>query len=406
MLLLRALVARFWREPYRGAPGPVGNGAARPVAAAALRRGRHPRRGAPTSTRAGYPFVAGMVRSVRRVPLSALRHGQLRRHHDRAAAGDRAVARAGRGDQRQRDGALRRLVGRAPAGEGDRHDRRAARGHVQRPGAAAHADRRSGRVRGRRSLPRVEPAVGVAPDDRRAGAADVRSRRHLGESRARRLHVPRRASGRAQLRHVPRQRERGRSAPLRALLVAGPHAGTDARSSGAAESGDADDAGPALDRPTDGDPHAVRAESDRLHPPRQHPLGAVSMGVRAPAWRNVHPAHRRHRHRAQHAAGHAGDHRCDGLARPRLRRGAVFPDAAHGPLSRGHRRHARARPRLPRLHAARRARRAARGAACARREAALRRSLAPRARAGQGAATRRCAGRPVPQPGRRERGVE
>ena len=50
--------------------------------------------------RAGYAFDAGVVRPVHRVPLPALRHGDLRRRVDRAAPGDRAVARAGRGDER------------------------------------------------------------------------------------------------------------------------------------------------------------------------------------------------------------------------------------------------------------------------------------------------------------------
>ena len=84
-----------------------------------------------------------------------------------------------------------------------------------------------GRIRRRRALPRVEPAVGAAPDDRRPGAARVRSRRPLGRARARRLHLPRLASGRPQLRHVSGQRQRGRSAPRRALLGARPHAGRD-----------------------------------------------------------------------------------------------------------------------------------------------------------------------------------
>ena len=44
MLLLRALVARFWRTPYRGQLVAVGHGAARSLAAAAFRRGRHARR--------------------------------------------------------------------------------------------------------------------------------------------------------------------------------------------------------------------------------------------------------------------------------------------------------------------------------------------------------------------------
>ena len=99
---------------------------------------------------------------------------------------------------------------------------------------------------GGRALSRVEPAVGAASDHRRARAADVRPRRHLGAARARRLHVSRRAPGRPQLRHVPGQRQRSRGAARRALLGARPHAGTDARLSRAAESGDAGHAGPAL----------------------------------------------------------------------------------------------------------------------------------------------------------------
>ena len=39
-LLLRALIARFWKKPYDAAAGPLGHGAARPVPAAALRRRR------------------------------------------------------------------------------------------------------------------------------------------------------------------------------------------------------------------------------------------------------------------------------------------------------------------------------------------------------------------------------
>ena len=40
-LLLRSLVARFWREPYAPrAPGALGNGAARPLHAAAFRARR------------------------------------------------------------------------------------------------------------------------------------------------------------------------------------------------------------------------------------------------------------------------------------------------------------------------------------------------------------------------------
>src|SRR4029453_14591182 len=73
------------------------------------------------------------------------------------------------------------------------------------------------------------------PDDRRARAARLRPRRHLEWSLARRLHVSRVAPGRAQLRHVPCERQRGRGTPVRALLAARAHAGTHAGPGGAAE---------------------------------------------------------------------------------------------------------------------------------------------------------------------------
>ena len=117
----------------------------------------------------------------------------------------------------------------------------------------------------------------------------------LGAARARRLHLPRRASGRPQLRHVSGQRQRGRGAPLRALLGARPHARRDAARRRAAESGDADDPRSALGSDTmsarasgaisaerarmQADrPHPLRPEPDGLPAPRRHPHGAVRVG--------------------------------------------------------------------------------------------------------------------------------
>ena len=83
----------------------------------------------------------------------------------RTAAGDRAVARAGRRSGRRRHGPLRRFVGRAAAGQGQRPDRLAARRHLQRPPRAAASDGRQRRVRRRRALSRLAAAVVPASDD-------------------------------------------------------------------------------------------------------------------------------------------------------------------------------------------------------------------------------------------------
>ena len=74
-LLLRALVARFWRDavPRRRSIA-LGHGAARPIPAAALRRRRTSRDVVADLRRAGYPFDAEWFAPLRRVPLPALRH--------------------------------------------------------------------------------------------------------------------------------------------------------------------------------------------------------------------------------------------------------------------------------------------------------------------------------------------
>ena len=91
---------------------------------------------------------------------------------------------SGTGTSRYVDSSVERLQVKV-----DRHDRRAPPRRVQRPRAAADADRRARRVRRRRALPRVESALGAASDDRRARAAGVRPRRHLGR-RARSAAAP------------------------------------------------------------------------------------------------------------------------------------------------------------------------------------------------------------------------
>ncbi len=148
-------------------PRLLGDAAPRPLDAAALRPAGPPRRG--DRPRCGRLRAArGVVRAVRRVPLSALRVGDLRGRDARAAPGDRALARPRRGDGRRSHGALRGFVGRTAAGEGERHDRRAARRHLQRPAGAARAHRRARRVRCRGALQGLVAAR--RPCTRRSGS--------------------------------------------------------------------------------------------------------------------------------------------------------------------------------------------------------------------------------------------
>jgi uncharacterized protein (DUF2126 family) len=79
-----------------------------------------------------------------------------------------------------------------------------------------------------RALQGMEPAFGAAPEHRRARTADLRPGRHLDEAFAGRLPVLRGPPGRAQLRHLPGERLRGREPPPFALHAHRPHAGADA----------------------------------------------------------------------------------------------------------------------------------------------------------------------------------
>ena len=75
------------------------------------------------------------------------------------------------------------------AGQSQRTGRSALRRHLQRPPRAAASDRRAGRGRGRRALPRLAAARMLASDDRRARSAGVRHFRYL-ESTARSAAAP------------------------------------------------------------------------------------------------------------------------------------------------------------------------------------------------------------------------
>ena len=122
-LLVRALIAHFWRKPYRQKLDSLGNRPARPLHAAPLRRSSIGKTWCANLTEAGYAVPQRMVRAALRIPLSAHRLGQRARHPAGTPPRARALECSRRRSLQRRHRAQRRFLRRALAGESDRDDR-------------------------------------------------------------------------------------------------------------------------------------------------------------------------------------------------------------------------------------------------------------------------------------------
>ena len=228
MLLMRSAVAAFWQRRTSaawcaGAPGCTTISCCRITACRiSARRWRNWARSAsrsipPGSTpHAEFRFPQIGVITLRDIGLE-IRHALEPWHvlGEEQAAG--------------RHGALCRQLGRAVAGARDRLVARALRAGLQRRGRAAEPDRRGRGIRGRRALQGLAAAERAASDHPGAGAADVRRLRPLDRPQPGRADASRGASGRAQLRHLPGQCQRGGGPAALAVLRLRPHPGRDAR---------------------------------------------------------------------------------------------------------------------------------------------------------------------------------
>ena len=222
-LLLRALVAWFWRAPLDGKPVRWGTALHDRFMLEHFVWKDFLESWTISSRPATISIRPGSRRSAQfRFPLCGAVLARRRRR--RTAAGDRALVRAGRGRRGRADRALSSI----PRSSGCRSRSTGlteGRHVVTCNGRARSADlhRPSGEFVAGVRFKAWQPAVGPAPDHRRARAADIRHRRYLEQALAGRLRLSRRPSRRTQLRNLSGQLLRGGGAPSRSLPGSRPY---------------------------------------------------------------------------------------------------------------------------------------------------------------------------------------
>ncbi len=201
-LLLRALISWFWREPQQGQPVRWGTDLHDRFMLPHL-SGRISWACSTTSDAPATPSIPHWFEAARefRFPLIGFADRGGVRLELRTALEPWHVLGEETSDRRHR--ALRRFLRRTVADQGERADAGQAHRDLQRPQAAAHADRDWRRGGGGRALQGVGAGLGDASDHRRACAVDFRRHRRLERPLARGLRLSRRASRRAQLRGSP-----------------------------------------------------------------------------------------------------------------------------------------------------------------------------------------------------------
>ena len=233
-LLLRALVARFWDEPYQRARHALGHRAARPLPAADLRPDGLRRRASPRCAQAGFAFDAGLVRAALRVPLPAGRRG-------RSAMGIELTLRNAlepwhvMGEEGAAGGTVRYVDSSLERHRGARHrpERQPPRRHRQRPARCRCSPPAASASSSPACATGLAAAVGAAPDASASHApltfdiVDTWMKRSLGGCQYHVAHP-----GGRNYDTFPVNAYEAESRRLARFFAHGPHAGPDAGAAG------------------------------------------------------------------------------------------------------------------------------------------------------------------------------